>query len=98
LRFAKLQIAESLGDDITKERLNAAYNIILDFNKPRSFTGKENILITMDKNFTKTLYAFGENGIHNAHNFSIFEYRTAIELLKERNDKFKEQSDKMKQK
>jgi hypothetical protein len=52
----------------------------------------------MDKSYQKTLFALSENNIQNSHNFSMFEFRTAIEMLKERNDRMKEDLDKMKQK
>lgn len=52
----------------------------------------------MDKSYQKTLFAFSENNIQNSDKFSMFEFRTAIEMLKERNDKFKADMEKMKQK
>lgn len=76
------------------------YNKLLDHNKPKNFTQghKENVLMLMDKAYIKTLFALSENNIENAGKFSMFEFRTAIEMLKERSARMQEDIDKMKHK
>lgn len=87
------------GIDLSKEK-KEYLNRLLDYNKPKNFKpdDKENVLLMMDKAYHKTLFSFAENSIHNADRFTMFEFRTAIELLKERNEKFKADMEKMKQK
>jgi len=91
---------ETLTGEDKAEAIRVAYNKLLDYNKPKNFIQghKENILTVMDKAHTKTLFALSENNLENPGKFSMFEFRTAIEMLKERNDRMKEDIDKMKQK
>jgi len=88
-----------LEDSDLKEQIKVYLNKLLDYNKPKNFKpdDKENVLLIMDKSYQKTLFAFSENNIQNSEKFSMFEFRTAIEMLKERNDKFKADMEKMKQ-
>lgn len=91
---------ETLTGEDKAEAIRVAYNKLLDYNKPKNFIQghKENILTVMDKAHTKTLFALSENNLEKPGKFSMFEFRTAIEMLKERNDRMKEDIDKMKQK
>lgn len=100
LRYTKLQAREVIEDIDLKKELSVYLNKLLDYNKPKNFKpdSKENVLLIMDKSYHKTLFAFSENNIYNSEKFSMFEFRTAIEMLKERNEKFKADMDKMKQK
>lgn len=100
LRYSKLIARETLEDinlDIEKKEY---LNKLLDYNRPKNFKpdDKENVLLIMGKSYQKTLFAFAENNIQGSDRFTMFEFRTAIEMLKERNEKFKADIEKMKQK
>lgn len=99
LRYSRLIAREILEGEDLKDHIKTLLNLLLDYNKPKNFKpdDKENVLLMMDKSYQKTIFSFSENNIYNSENFSMFEFRTAIELLKERNEKFKADMDKMKQ-
>lgn len=99
-KYAKLKAREVLEETDLSKEIKEHLNRLLDFNKPKNFkpNDRDNVLLIMDKSYQKTLFAFAENNIYNSETFTMFEFRTAIEMLKERNEKFKSDIDNLKQK
>jgi len=72
-------------------------NKLLDFNKPKilDLRKKDNVITQMDKNYSKMLLAFQENGIQGK-DFTIFEYYNTLEYFEKRNQDLTEKTEKLK--
>lgn len=68
------------------ERLSLA---LLRYSKPQSFSGKDNAEIAYDKQFEKMCLTLSRELNCNAKNFTVMEYYTAFEYLKEKTKKAK---------
>lgn len=68
------------------ERLSLA---LLQYSKPQSFSGKDNAEIAYDKQFEKMCLTLSRELNCNAKKFTVMEYYTAFEYLKDKTKKAK---------
>jgi len=71
------------GEDIQKE-IDGINTEILTKEKPKAFSGKESILIKIDKNFDQTCMLISQKLNANAKVLTVMEYYNAVELISDK--------------